>query len=252
MLKCLSLAHFFACSDYRARARRSTLGAYWGVLGFLVFGFGIGLVWGGVLGIGFDPSFILRSLAGYAVWLFFINTVLRACSIYSVEALVVFESSAGIDFLPLKVVLLEAFNFSKNLVVCAFFIGYFSNFVALINFFGVAVIFIPTIFAFLISVSYLVAILGARFSDLGVLIGQVAPALFFMTPVLFEPDALGSLSIISALNPLTYLLGIIRSESVFEISTVDLGFALAFSIVLASLVFGLFKWKKHMVAVWVS
>ena len=62
----------------------------------------------------------------------------------------------------------------------------------------------------LILISNILAIIGARFNDLGQLIQSITPLLLFVTPVLYSAKDLGSYSFIMNLNPLTFLIEIVR------------------------------------------
>lgn len=65
---------------------------------------------------------------------------------------------------------------------------------------------------FLFTAGLLLAILGARFRDVGPIVGNVMQLLFFVTPVFWLPSAIGAdRAWIAALNPLFAFIDIIRA-----------------------------------------
>ncbi len=111
---------------------------------------------------------------------------------------------------------------------------------------------LPLLFVLLSSGGLILAIIGARFRDLGPAIGMVVQLLFFMTPIMWSPAdlPLGRKWWIFA-NPFYHLIEIIRSPMLGHAPTVlSWGVSVAITAVVALAAFCLFCLFRRRITYW--
>ena len=74
-------------------------------------------------------------------------------------------------------------------------------------------LFIPGLLVYILNalwIAMVVSLLSARFRDLPQIIGALLQIAFYVTPIIFRPDALNRFSFIVEWNPLAYLIDVVR------------------------------------------
>lgn len=206
-LKRLDLAFFLAWSDTRTRYRRSTLGPFWLVLGTAIGVGGLGFVWSRLFQA--DASVFIPSLTiGLVVWYLLSSCLTESSSIFYNNRELLLNIPFASLLLSLQLLLRLLVNFAHNfLVVIAVLLIYPSNispmaFLAIPGFLLVCFN--------LLWVAQLFGYVGARFRDLEPLLVAIMQPLFFLTPVIFRSEQLGTNSLIILLNPFAHWLSLIR------------------------------------------
>lgn len=199
--------------DIQQRYRGSVLGPFWITLSMVVFIGALSIVYTRLFHQDIK-TFLPFLTAGMLAWTF-ISTVL-------IESADVFVSSkAFIDNIKLPYLIYLFRLIWRNHII------FFHN---LIVFFGVALFFkvginINTLFfipafllvsVLLICVGLVIALLGSRFRDIPPVISSCIMVVFFVSPVTWKAEMLGEKSLIIKLNPLYYILDLIRSPLLGE------------------------------------
>lgn len=203
----LPLALYFAWGDTKARYRRSVLGPFWLVMGTAVGVVGLGFLWSQLLHVD-KASFIPSLSVGLVVWQLISGCINEAPTIYVMNSKLIRNLRTPILLFPLQLILRQMINFSHNLIVVVVVLLIYPppvNLSQLLLLPGIILV-IGNLF----WISSLVGLLGARYRDLGPLIGSFMPLLFFLTPVIYRPKQLAVSEYIAWLNPLTYLVSLIR------------------------------------------
>jgi ABC-type polysaccharide/polyol phosphate export permease len=201
------LAVYFAWSETIARYRRSTLGPIWLVLGTAVGVTGMGFIWSILLNQDMK-SFIPSITVGLVVWQFISGVVTESAGMF------VKNSTMLVNIrMPVYLITFQAFgrhliNLLHNLVVVlAVFIifPHYNSWTSLLALPGLVIVSIN-----LIAIMQLVGIIGARYRDLEPLILAFFPILFFLSPVIYRADKLGTAEVIMAFNPIAHYIRVIR------------------------------------------
>ena len=212
------LAIYFAWSETVARYRRSTLGPIWLVLGTAVGVAGMGFIWSILLNQDMQ-SFIPSITVGLVVWQFISGVVTESAGMF------VKNSTMLVNIrLPIYLITFQAFgrhliNLLHNLVVVlAVFIifPHYNSWTSLLALPGLVIVSIN-----LIAIMQLVGIIGARFRDLEPLILAFFPILFFLSPVIYRPDKLGTAEVIMAFNPIAHYIRVIRDPMLGVVPSIE-------------------------------
>jgi ABC-type polysaccharide/polyol phosphate export permease len=215
----LDLAIYIAWSDTLTRYRRSALGPFWLVLGTLISVGGLSLVWGALFEVELE-TFIPSVCIGLVVWYLLSGTLIEGASGFYAQRTLLLNIHVSSLFVSTTLLFRQLVNFWHNFVVIVIVIVIFpQNFK--IEVFPIFFVGLFLVSVCLLGVIHLVGYLGARFRDLSPLISAVVQPLFFITPVLFRPDQLGTAEFVAALNPLTHLLRVIRDPLMGEIPPVS-------------------------------
>jgi ABC-type polysaccharide/polyol phosphate export permease len=195
-------------ADIRFRYRRTTLGPFWLTLSTGVMVFAIGLLYAGLFHQEL-ASYIPSLAIGLIVWNFFITSVTEGCSVfigvgglikaYTIPLpiyvmrlvwrnIIVFLH----NFLVIAVAWL-AFRWELSWLVCLSVIGYFIMIVLVL---GVILFF---------------AVLCTRFRDVPQIVASVLQLLFFITPIMWLPNSLGSDRWVADYNPLYSVIELVRA-----------------------------------------
>jgi ABC-type polysaccharide/polyol phosphate export permease len=206
-VKMLPLSLYFAWGDTRARYRRSVLGPLWLVLGTAVGVVGLGFLWSELLHV--DKATFIPSLSiGLVVWQLLSGCILEASNIYIQNAKLIRNLRTPLLVFPVQLLLRQLINFGHNLLVVFVVLLIFPPPLSLTQ-----LLLIPGLLIVvgnLFWISTLIGLLGARFRDLGPLVGSFMPLMFFLTPVIYRPKQLAMSEFIAWLNPLTYLVSLVR------------------------------------------
>lgn len=197
------LVTYVSWSDLRARYRRTALGPFWLVLATLVGVGGLGFVWSTLTDV--DVNIFIPNLAvGLVSWY-----LISACI---TEAPSMFLRDRDL-YINLKIpsLISTCVLLSKNLI------NYFHNFFIIVCIFILFKIpinintlyFFPGLLITIINIFWIIHVLGylgARYRDLEPLVISLMQPLFFVTPVLFSAEKLGSMAYVINFNPLTHLI----------------------------------------------
>jgi ABC-type polysaccharide/polyol phosphate export permease len=207
----------FGLNDVKMRYRRSTLGPFWATLSM---GIQI-LVTGFVMTYLFHTS-IDRYLPFIAIGLITWGTMTGMVS----ESAMAFISSTDLILQvkrPLSVYLYQAIW--RNMIVAAhsiviffvvaFLFGLFPRPVYILAIPGLALLFLNVMW-----MSGIAAILSTRFRDIPMIVANVFTALFWLTPIVYEPDQLGGrMQQLVMLNPLYHIVEVFRAPLLLSVPT---------------------------------
>ncbi len=195
-------------ADIRFRYRRTTLGPFWLTLSTGIMVFAIGVLYAGLFHQ--DVSTYLPSLAiGMIVWNFFSTSIIEGCSVFITAS--GFIKSYTIP-LPVHImrllwrnIIIFLHNFVIIIVVWAVFRWQLSP-IVLLSLIGYAIMLL-----FVVGLVLFFSVLCTRFRDIPQIVASVLQLLFFVTPIMWSPSALGSHQALAELNPLFSFIEIVRA-----------------------------------------
>ena len=198
---------FISWTDMRAKYRRTLLGPLWIVIGLAAGSIGLGFLWSVLWDLPRE-EILPRITIGFLVWIFISTSIIEGSnSILSEDALIK-NLSLPISFYPLLCLIRQIINFLHSMLIVLFLYLIYPPeiFLNLLWFFPALILTLINVFL----ITFCSAILSARFRDIPPLIGAIMPMLFFLSPVLFRIQQAESLSWLMWLNPLTYVITILR------------------------------------------
>ncbi|PVX82287.1 ABC transporter permease [Paraburkholderia unamae] len=216
--------------EVRQRYARSRVGPFWLTISMGVMIGSLGMVYGTLFGQSMKDylPFLASSLV---LWGLFSQTVQDGTLAYISSSSYIRQMATPKLIYILQVVW-------RNLIVTA------HNFVIvilLLVIFGVKSwtalpVFILGLLVFVLNtmwIAMLAALLSARFRDLPQIIGALLQVAFYVTPIIFRPNALNRFAFIVEWNPLAYLIGVVREPLIGQMPS-----ALTWEVTIGMLVIG--------------
>lgn len=200
--------------EIRQRYARSQLGPFWLTISMGVMVASLGVVYGTLFGQSMKEY--LPFLAGSIVlWGLFSQTILEGSVAYINSAHYIRQMAT-----PKLIYLLQVVW--RNLIVMA---HNFVIIIALLLIFGVKdwetlPLFIPALVIYVLNAMWMAMVAGllsARFRDLPQIVSALVQVAFYVTPIIYRPNALNRFSFIVEWNPLAYLIDVVRAPLIGQI-----------------------------------
>jgi ABC-type polysaccharide/polyol phosphate export permease len=196
-----------AYADIRSRYRLSTFGSLWITLTTGALSLAIGLFYGQFFGQDMH-NYLPYFTASYITWTFIASVLGEASGTLVGAGNLIKSSQMPIIFHILRMLQRNLIVFLHNMIVLAAiwpFVRWSLDPSALL---GLAGLFL--FYLFLAGSSVVVAIICVRYRDVPQLIQVLIQFLFFLTPIIWYPEQIKFGADILKLNPITYLLMIVR------------------------------------------
>jgi ABC-type polysaccharide/polyol phosphate export permease len=197
-----------ALQDIRLRYRGSVLGPFWLTISTLVMVVAIGLIYGRLLHVAI-ATYLPYLALGLIVWQTFSTIITEGCETFLREQSVIQQ-------VPIPFSIHAYRNVCRNFIVLAHNL--------IIVPIGLVVLRIPLnwhvleiIPGFLLLaingfwISILLGLISARFRDVQPIVASFLQVLFFVTPIFWSAEMLGSWQTIATLNPLFAAIDVVRA-----------------------------------------
>lgn len=241
----LSLAWF----EILIRYRRSTFGPFWITFNTLLFVGGVGTLYAGLLNQ--PTSIFLHHLAiSIIIWQFFSGSITESAESLISSRELLLNTNITAATCILKTIAKNFIIFLHNLVVIilTYAIAFPNVGTDLLLFpFGLV-----ALVANITWISFVVAIVSARYRDVPLIVAAILQLLFILSPVIWTPDMLPANSPFIALNPLTYILGAARSavlQGGFNVFSFSL--SSVFAVIGTSFAIHLYTSTKNRIPYWI-
>ncbi len=194
-----------------ARFSRTYLGSFWLGLSNLLSVAILGAVYGAVFKIPNPWDYVVYLGFGYTIWGCISLTVISSCSLFFTRRDQLVNNSMPAVFYCLEewAFQMQTFAQSLSLILLAFA---FIKPIILLH--AATKIWLPllnmTFFCFWITAA--MSIVGARFKDVGQLVPIIMQLTFLVSPILYEKESLGRLSLFADINPFYRILASLRSS----------------------------------------
>ena len=194
--------------EVKQRYRRSVIGPWWISLSMLIFISMMGLVFSRLFHQSLN-EYIPFFTAGFLFWTFISTSILEAAEIFRTNSGFIKQINLPFSLYIFKHLVRQIIfllhNFVVYLLVCVFF---------QLNP-GITVLWaIPGFLLLALNVywiSFLIAMMCTRYRDMAPLISTCVQIAFFVTPISWMPKLLDQNPLILKLNPLVYLLDVVRA-----------------------------------------
>ncbi len=239
---------YLAWGDTVARYRRSLLGPLWMTLGAAAGGLGLGTMWSYLFHVDRE-NFIATITVGLLVWQFIAAILVESPTLFVSQATLMRNLRIPVFYHVLALMARQLITFLHNSVVIVFVLWAWSSHSThlLLSLLGALLV-----LGNLLWMSLLLALLGARLRDVGPLVQNLMPLLFFLTPIMFKPQALATHQWMVWWNPLSYMVCILRDPLLGEVPAAFEYEVTVLALVLGwALSFSLFAWRRARLIYWV-
>ncbi len=194
--------------EVKQRYRRSVIGPWWISLSMLIFILMMGLVFSRLFHQRLD-EYIPFFTAGFLFWTFISSSILEASDIFKANSGFIKQINLPFNLYILKHLVRQIICLLHNSVVYLLVCIVFKINPGIAGFLA-----IPGFILVLINlywICFLIAMICARYRDMVPIISSCVQIAFFVTPISWMPKLLDQSSSILKLNPLVYLLDIVRT-----------------------------------------
>jgi len=223
--------------EIRQRYARSRVGPFWLTISMGVIITSIGVVYGTLFGQKLS-DYLPYLAASLVAWNMFASTVTEGSQAYIANAAYIRQVSTPKLIYVLQVTWRNLIILVHNFVIVIVLLAIFG-----VKRWDTLPLFIPALFVLALNgtwIAMLAGLLSARFRDLPQIVAAFMQVAFYITPIMYKPEALTRFSFIVDFNPLAYLLDVARKPLLGEVpSATSWGVALGMGIVgwLAALAF---------------
>jgi lipopolysaccharide transport system permease protein len=235
--------------DIRVRYRGSILGPFWLTLSTAVMIGALGVLYAALFHI--DMHSYLPFLAlSQVLWGFISALVSDACICFTQSDEMIRAIRMPLTVHALRTVIRNLFVLAHNVVVIvavAIIYAVWPGWSVLQVLPGLALWAIDGL-----ATCLLLGAICARFRDIGPIVGSLMQIAFFLTPVIWQPEQLGTHAVLLPLNPFFDLMQIVRAALLDQMTGVRVWLAaIAYSGVLCALSWALFVRARSRVAFWI-
>lgn len=220
MFNLIQLAFMLGWQDVRQSYRRSAIGPFWITGGMAVQIGAMGLVFAVIFKTPMQEylPFLATSII---LWGYLSGVINDGCLSFITAEAIIKQLRLPMFVHIIRTVWKQATTLAHNLVILPF--------VFLVVWHGVnwaALLFIPGLILVTINLtwmSFLLAMLSARFRDIPQVVTSVMTILYFVSPVMWQPSLIpaGAAHLLLGLNPMYHLLQIVRLPLLGQLPTLE-------------------------------
>ena len=205
--------------DIRQRYRRSRLGQFWITTSMAVVVAGLGIVYSGIFRQSIS-EYLPYVASGFVVWALLTSIITEGCTTFLESEAYAKQLTVPLSAYALRTLFRSFLTFAHNLVILPFVWLAFS--VPL----GWAVLLvIPGLILIAANGLWILLLLGTlctRFRDLPQIISSFMQVVFFMTPIMFQPEQLpDAVRSVLVFNPFAALLSVARDPLIGRVPSVE-------------------------------
>lgn len=236
-------------TEIRSRYARSVIGPFWLVLTTAISVMGLSYIWSILFNL--DREVFIPSLTvGLVIWQFIAACVSEAPTCFTIYGSIMRNYSHPTWVYPMVLVIKNFIIFLHNLVIVVFVLVIYPQ-----DFGWETLIIFPAmllVIVVLTQITIILSFVGARYKDFGTAVIALMSIAFFLSPVIFKPNQLGTKEYLMWFNPFSYLITIIRDPLTGHASEIFVYFVTLFFIFFASgIVYSLIKRYSFRVLYWI-
>ena len=194
--------------DVMLRYRRSMIGPFWLTISMGIMVFALGFVYGGLFGMELKRYLPFLTI-GFLVWGLITAALNEGCQTFIESEGIIRQIDLPLSMFPLRVIWRNLIIFLHNAVI----------YVVVVAVFDVVLdwsllLIIPGLFLLLANALWsatLLGILSARFRDLPQIVASVLQVAFFITPIIWMPEAATTRLLLIEANPFYHFIELMRA-----------------------------------------
>ena len=226
--------------DISQRYRRSVMGPLWITASLGLFVLGMGVTYGAIFRMPLG-EYIPYIAVGMIVWTLISAFLTEGCTSFIMAEASIKQMPAPVCIHVLRVVARALILFGHNFVIYLMVLLVFQIWPgwSLVLALPALALVVANGFGFGLTLGTL----SARFRDIPPLMANMIQMMFFVTPILWRPDALGSRAIIADINPIYHLIEILRLPLLGSFPS-PLNWSVAIAFTAANLGFAFFVYAR--------
>ncbi len=246
------LGVMLAVDDVRRRYRRSILGPLWLTLSMGIMIGAMGLLYGAILNVPLERYFPFLAV-GLVFWSFISATISESTTCFVDSAMLSRQMPLPWSLLVIRLVLRNLLMLAHNVAIIVLVLAIFRIWP------GMPMLALPFTLALVVllltMVSLFLAVIGARFRDMAPIVQNGLQVAFFVTPILWMPEALsaGRAAFIWLVdyNPFHHVLEIVRRPMLGEWPTLlNISVVLGLTALMAALALAVFARGRSRIIFW--
>jgi lipopolysaccharide transport system permease protein len=205
-------------NDILQRYRRSFLGPLWLTASMAIMVVALGVVYAQIFKMSLQ-EFMPFLCVGLLVWSLISSVLTEAGALFTGAESYIKQVRLPYSLYAFRFMWSKVIIFGHNLVIYFGILIYFRIWPVPAVFYalpGFAILVINGVF-----VAIYLGIISARFRDVPQITASLVQIAFFMTPIMWKPEFLGSQHILATLNPFFHLIEIVRGPLLGELPTLD-------------------------------
>ena len=198
---------YLSWTEIQSRYARSVIGPFWIVLTNVISVVGLGYIWS-ILFKAEKETFIPSLTMGLIIWQFIASCITEGPTCFLTYGPIIRNYPHPLWIYPAVLVIKNLIVFLHNLVIILAVLLLYPQ-----GFGWETILILPSLLVvtlIMIQVSTLLAFIGARYRDFAPAVVSFMSILFFLSPVIFRPGQLGVKAKMVWLNPLSYMITIVR------------------------------------------
>lgn len=234
--------------DLKRRYRRSLLGPLWLTLSLAILVAALGMLYGELMGHQ-ASRYIPHVALGFIAWQFIQGVVTDSCNVFISMRNWIQNVRMPLSVFVFRMVWEHLITMGHNALVyvgVALLFGIYAGWAGLLILPALILLVMNAIW-----VGLLFGVLCTRFRDIPQIVQSIMRIAFFMTPVIWMPEQLGTRAYLALLNPFTYFVELIRMPLLGEVpSALTWGLALGVTIIGSLMATYAFVRFRNRVAFW--
>ncbi|WP_250440120.1 MULTISPECIES: ABC transporter permease [unclassified Caballeronia] len=195
--------------DIRQRYRRSILGPFWVTLSTGIMIGTMGVLWS-VLFKNDVKSFLPFFAIGNVVWTFYAAQINEACTSFTQFESTIKQIRFPMGVYLLRILMRNLIILGHNCVIIVIVVGLLGPSLTWHALFALPGLLLGTIA--MLAISMIVSVFCTRFRDMPMIIQNATMVLFYVTPIIWRPEALGEKhQWVAQYNPFAHLIEIVRA-----------------------------------------
>ncbi len=236
--------------EVKQRYRRTVLGPWWITLSMLLFIVMMGIVFSRLFHQSLD-EYMPFFTVGFLFWSFISACIIEAVELFKSNGAFITQINLPFNLYLFKHLIRHLIFLGHNAVVYVLICAFFK-----INPGLNVLLIVPGLLLFVVNVYWiclLIAIICARFRDMGPIINSCVQIAFFVTPISWMPRLLDQNPAILKYNPLVYLLDVVRAPLLGTAPSSSSYLVVSLMAVIGLLfTFVVFTLKRSRIAFWVD
>jgi ABC-type polysaccharide/polyol phosphate export permease len=209
---------FLSWQDIRQRYRRSVLGPFWVTLSTGVLVGTLGFLWAALFGQPIEQYLPFFAI-GHVVWTFLSGILNESCTGFTQFENIIKQIRIPFGSMLLRISMRHLIIFAHNfliIIIVTIFVGGGWGLKTLAVVPGLFLVLLFCLFA-----SGPIAVFCTRFRDMPLIVGNILMILYYVTPVLWQPQSLKKNQWVFDYNPIYHLIEIVRAPLLNSLPTIE-------------------------------
>jgi lipopolysaccharide transport system permease protein len=235
-------------NDIRQRYRRSKIGPFWLTISMAVMIASIGGLYAGLFKARV-AHYLPHVAIGFVIWSFISGLINEGCNAFIAGQGSIKQVRLPLSIYVYRVVWRNLLIFGHNLLIVLVVVLVFAiwpSWIALLAIPAIAILCLNGVW-----VGLLLGLFSARFRDVPQIVTTAMQVVFFVTPIIWQPESLPGRALIVAFNPFFYLVELVRTPLLGTAPSLLSWFVvLAVTIIGTAIAFAVYVRYRRRIAYW--